>query len=124
MPFELGVFIGAMRLGQADQRRKRCLIMDSQPYRYRQRISDLSGADIGSHHNEPKEIIGLVRDWLASCDTTHLLSGTGAIWKLFGEFQVALPAVCLEVRLVPGSLQFSEYVLLADEWLKAGPTRV
>ncbi len=34
MPFELGLFLGAKRFGNAVQRRKTCLVLDREPYRY------------------------------------------------------------------------------------------
>ena len=38
MPLELGVFLGAKRYGGPDQRRKNCLILDREQYRYQQFI--------------------------------------------------------------------------------------
>jgi hypothetical protein len=35
MPLELGLHLGCKRFGGEDQRRKACLIFDSEPYRYR-----------------------------------------------------------------------------------------
>ena len=45
MPFELGVYIGAKRFGGAGQRGKKCLIMDTERYRYQRFISDIAGND-------------------------------------------------------------------------------
>jgi hypothetical protein len=41
MPLELGIFLGAKRFGGSSK--KRCLIMDRQPYRYQRFISDIGG---------------------------------------------------------------------------------
>src|SRR5438270_470458 len=46
MPLELGLYLGCKRYGGAQQRRKACLGMDSDQYRYRASISDISGQDI------------------------------------------------------------------------------
>ena len=36
MPFELGVFLGAKKFGAEEHKRKKCLILDREPYRYQQ----------------------------------------------------------------------------------------
>src|ERR1022692_3647652 len=52
MPLELGLFLGAQRYAPKNDynKEKKSLIMDIEPYRYQQFISDLSGHDISSHH--------------------------------------------------------------------------
>src|SRR2546428_11884421 len=40
MPLELGLFLGAKAFGDATQRRKRCLILDRERYRYQRFCSD------------------------------------------------------------------------------------
>ncbi len=66
MPLELGADLGLRFAGSTRQRRRKSLILDSEPHRYDQTLSDLSGMDIGSHANDTQRIIGLVRDWLNS----------------------------------------------------------
>ena len=66
MPFELGLFLGAKRFGNAMQRRKTCLVLDREPYRYQAFLSDIAGQDIAAHGGEPVRAIGAVRDWLAA----------------------------------------------------------
>ncbi len=34
MPFELGVFLGTKKFGSEEQKRKKCLILDKEQYRY------------------------------------------------------------------------------------------
>src|SRR5262249_48867536 len=41
MPLELGIFLGAQRYGQGRQKKKCCLILDRERYRYRAFISDI-----------------------------------------------------------------------------------
>ena len=52
MPLELGLFLGCKRFGPANQAKKRCLILDGDPYRYRAFLSDVAGQDIRSHGAE------------------------------------------------------------------------
>jgi len=64
MPLELGVFLGAKKFGIEEQKRKKCLILDTQRYRYQQFISDIAGQDIQAHNNSAREVITHVRNWL------------------------------------------------------------
>src|SRR5215210_5684111 len=66
MPYELGLFMGAQRLGGAKQRRKSCLILDRQAYRYQAFLSDIAGQDPLSHGDDPSRAIKATRDWLAT----------------------------------------------------------
>jgi len=53
MPFEFGIFMGAKRFGGIRQKRKSCLIFDTESFRYMEYISDISGQDIKAHNNNP-----------------------------------------------------------------------
>lgn len=66
MPFELGIDYGCRLFGRARHREKLTLVLESKPHRYKAAISDLSGADIECHENEPRRIFGVVRNWLKS----------------------------------------------------------
>ena len=64
MPLELGIFLGAKKFGIEEQKRKKCLILDTKPYRYQQFISDIAGQDIQAHNDAPELTVKVVRDWL------------------------------------------------------------
>lgn len=66
MPFELGLDYGCRLFGAAKFREKVTLVLESKPHRYKAAISDLSGADIECHFNEPYKVMGIVRNWLKS----------------------------------------------------------
>ena len=66
MPFELGLDYGSRLLGSARFRQKKTLVLESIPHRYKAAISDLSGADVECHYDEPYKVIGVVRNWLKS----------------------------------------------------------
>jgi hypothetical protein len=57
MPLELGLFFGAKRYGNRDQRAKRALVLDREQYRYQRFISDIAGADIHAHGADPGKCI-------------------------------------------------------------------
>ena len=64
MPFELGIDFGCRLFGRRRQRDKRTLVLEAKPHRYKASISDLGGADIECHEDEPYKVIGVVRNWL------------------------------------------------------------
>ena len=66
MPFELGLDYGSRLFGPPKFRQKMALVLESKPHRYRAAISDLSGADVECHYDEPYKVIGVVRNWLKS----------------------------------------------------------
>lgn len=57
MPLELGIFLGAKRFGATQQRRKSCLVLDKEKYRYQKFISDIAGQDIQSHDGNTNSVI-------------------------------------------------------------------
>lgn len=57
MPFELGLFMGARRFGDARQKQKTAVVFDELSYRYQQFLSDLNGVDPKAHANRPENII-------------------------------------------------------------------
>jgi hypothetical protein len=64
MPLELGIDIGCKRFKQGKWQKKRCLILETERYRYQAAISDLSNSDIFAHGNDPQQIVIGVRNWL------------------------------------------------------------
>jgi hypothetical protein len=66
MPFERGVFYGAWRFGQQKQRRKRFLLLDTEPYQYEKTMCDAAGLDPRAHYDDPEKMIACIRDFLAA----------------------------------------------------------
>lgn len=121
MPFELGVFLGAKRYGSLRQRRKVCLVLDRLPYRYQQFLSDIAGQDICAHHDDPKALITLVRNWLRTASQDHRIPGGTAIHHRYLLFLQDLPGLATELRLRPEELTFTDYTALMSEWLRRNP---
>ena len=61
MPLELAMFFGCKRFGSESQKKKRTLVLDREPYRYRQFISDIAGQDIRARGPIDNVICGVVR---------------------------------------------------------------
>jgi hypothetical protein len=119
MPLELGMFLGAKRYGRSEQKRKNCLILDVERYRYQKFISDIAGQDISAHGREPARAIRLVRDWLSNLTPTSLLlPGGSAIASRFLRFRAALPTSCEQLHLRPDELTFNNFVVQVEQWLK------
>jgi len=92
MPLELGIFLGAKRFGGRSSR-KRCLIMDRAPYRYKRFISDIGGQDIKAHYTRPVNAIRHVRDWLQSAPGRAAIPGGTKIWQDYQRFRRELPVI-------------------------------
>ncbi len=118
MPLELGTFLGAKHFGSGGHKKKACLILDREKYRYQKFISDIAGQDIKAHKNDPRSIIGVVRDWLRTYSQVSIPSGS-IIWSRYHQlFENDLPQLCKELKLKPKELIFNDYVLLVSKWLK------
>lgn len=119
MPFELGLDIGCRRFGGGQLRRKRVLILDSTRYRYQAFISDISGQDIHTHGNSPRNLIRRVRDWLRTSSRRSSIPGPLHIARSFRGFTRSLPENCRENGLDRRNLLFVDYVRLARIWIDA-----
>ena len=117
MPLELGVFLGAKKFGMDEQKRKNCLILDKEQYRYQQFISDIAGQDIQAHHNNPEEIVTVVRNWLRNVSKRETIPSGGIIWRRYQEFMGDLPQLAQAFQLEVDELIFNDYTFLLAEWL-------
>jgi hypothetical protein len=119
MPLELGLFLGARRFGNGVQKRKSCLVLDRQLYRYQAFISDIAGQDIAAHGDDVHSAIKAVRDWLATerAGIAHPPGG-GAISERFNRFTADLPLICIETARRPAELTFTEFADAATTWLR------
>ncbi len=118
MPLELGVFLGAKRYGGPDQRRKNCLILDREQYRYQQFISDVAGQDIRSHDGDPQTVIGLIRAWLSDASERRTIPGGRDITLRYEAFCKDLPEICRNVRLDIDEVTFNDFSNFASNWLR------
>lgn len=120
MPLELGLFLGAKRFGKGDQRRKLCLILDREPYRYQKYCSDIAGQDIRPHHGDPYQAVGVIRDWLrnASASSAVVIPSGSRMVERYKGFERELPLMCETLRLDREHLIFNDYTTVTAEWLK------
>lgn len=121
MPFELGLDLGCRRYGDRQCQRKRCLILDSEPHRYQQFLSDIAGQDIKSHGNSAHAVIKVVRGWLKAVSRRTTIPGPQVIRRHFINFCDALPRLCDENGLDREDLLFLDYVTAAQAWVRTAP---
>ncbi len=115
MPLELGLFLGCKRYGSPSQRSKSLLILDREPYRYRNFISDVSGQDIHAHGADANRAIIEVRNWLAS--KGGILPGGATIQKRYARFMAMFPAMCQALAFDSDELTFTDLSLVVNRWL-------
>ncbi len=116
MPLELGICIGAIEFGTKRQRLNQYLIIESQKFRFKQFISDLSGQDIKEHKDSVEEAIKIIRNWLSTKTPDKLPSASKIIYE-YKLFQESLPSLCEENSWLPNELTFGEYSSLVTSWL-------
>lgn len=119
MPLELGLFLGAKRFGNEIQKRKRCLVMDTERYRYQRFISDLAGQDIHGHDSDPTVCIENVATWLRVQSRSTTVPGGRAMAREFIAFEDELPGLCLGLQLEIDEMTFGDLTTLASEYIAA-----
>lgn len=120
MPLELGLFLGAKRFGDSTQKRKRCLVLDSEQYRYQKFMSDIAGQDIEGHNGDVETLISKVRLFLNNSKRGAPLPSGPVIFEAYGRFQTELPDICGRLEIQPEKLEFKDLVWVVGEWIKAG----
>jgi hypothetical protein len=128
MPFELGLFLGAKRFGDARQRRKVGLILDRERYRYQKFLSDIAGQDIQYHSGDYAEAIREVRDWLQGVKRAddrgrptpmsgqEIIPGSRRIVGRYDRFCRDLPLLCEEAGHDESRLKYPDFLSLIEEW--------
>jgi hypothetical protein len=118
MPYELGIFIGAKRFGNAEHNSKRCLVLDTKQFRYRTFISDFSGQDIKSRGNTIKGVIKPVRDWLRDSSNRSTVPAFRTIEKHYDLFWREKGRICKEMGTRWSDITYREFLDLVTEWLR------
>lgn len=120
MPLELGLFLGCKFYGPRKDRNKACLILDSDLYRYRASISDISGQDIHSHGGDANRVILEVRNWLVAASKIKSLPGGAEVSNRYSKFKKELTEICKRLKRRPKDLTFLDFSETVEIWLKAG----
>jgi hypothetical protein len=117
MPYELGLFMGCRVFGGGRHKKKNCLVLDKERYRYQKFISDLNGQDIREHRNDPEHLVTVVRNWLVgiASDRSRIPSGR-FIWRRYQRFRESLPDICKGMGKDHKALMLVEYVEIVKNW--------
>lgn len=118
MPFELGLFFGAKYFGTGDHKKKKCLIVEKDQFRYQKYISDISGIDITPHNNIPEQLILGIRNWLHTSSRRITIPPGEKINHRFELFQAEIREVCNKRGIKYDSMSFIEYVHNMTDWLR------
>lgn len=120
MPLELGLFLACKHFGGNRHKRKSCLVLDREQYRYQQFISDIAGQDPQEHHDDVPTVIRRVRNWLRAA-TADARPGAEYFVSLYEAFLVELPQVCSDLHLSPDKLTYPDYAHVVTTWLTSEP---
>jgi hypothetical protein len=118
MPLELGIFLGAKKFGTGLHKKKNCLILEKEQYRYQEYISDISGQDVYHHNDNPEHVVKQIRDWLANTSERISVPSSQNIWLRFLKFKDDLPQMCESVNLDIDDLIFRDISMLISAWLE------
>jgi hypothetical protein len=116
MPLELGIFLGAKRYGDRHQKRKSCLILERDRYRYQKFCSDLSGQDVREHHNDVFLAIAATRNWLHAARSSPAFPSAKSIEGRYLAFRSDLPAMCAARKIDRLNPEFLDYRTLVSGW--------
>lgn len=116
MPLELGISLGSAYFGTKIHREKKYIIIESEQFRFKQFISDLSGQDIQSHEGDPLKAIKCIRNWLSN-KTADTVPSPSILIDEYNEFVEILPELCAENKWLVQELTFNEYSALVTNWL-------
>jgi hypothetical protein len=120
MPLELGVFLGAKRYGDDQQKKKRCAIMDVDQYRYQKFISDLNGMDIQAHGGVTRQMVEHVRTFLLTGSGRKTIPDLVELLDSYDRFVVALPALAAPHNPNPLKVIYPDFERLVINWTQAG----
>lgn len=115
MPFELGLFFGAKKLGDQEQKNKNALIFECTPYSYQQFLSDLSGIDIKAHEGEPLAALRYVREWLYTTSRRKTIPTLLALKNNFTEFEDKLPSIAQDMGYEIDNLPFNDFCKIVED---------
>lgn len=116
MPFELGLDIGAKKLGRYKD--KRLLVLDTDRFRYQRFLSDIAGQDISAYDGSIDGIIRVVRDFLRAASKRENVTGAERIREWYAGFTASLPGLCERTGINRGELSYPDYLQFVEQWLR------
>jgi hypothetical protein len=118
MPLELGLFLGAKRFGDDEQRKKRAIVMDTEQYRFGKFISDLAGMDITPHGGDARTMVECARNWLVTVSQRRRIPPTAQLMDSYDRFMAGLAMIARGAGLNPAALAYPDFERLVLAWMK------
>lgn len=118
MPFELGLFYSAKHFGGTKQKKKQCLVFETDKYRYQKFISDIAGIDVTPHKNSSEKLIVALRNWLVTASRRTTVPPGKKINERFNIFRADMKKVCRKNAADFNAMPFVERVQNMSDWLK------
>ena len=115
MPFELGIFFGAKRFGNNEQKSKNALVFERTKFTYQKYISDLNGIDTKAHKDDINVIIKHVRDWLKTASKRKSIPWASTIQNDYQQFVTRLPQIAAIATLDIDTMTFADYCQVVEE---------
>jgi len=119
MPFELGLDIGCRSFSNNHLQEKKCLILETDKYRFMKAISDISGSDIKNHNNDPLILVRQVRNWFVETVGIKKVPSPTSIWYSFNDYAADFYEKRLEEGFSSDDLNIMpipEYIDFIKEW--------
>jgi hypothetical protein len=120
MPLELGLFLGAKRYGDPRQRRKKCLVLDVERFRYQKFMSDIAGQDIEAHGGDAHRLIERVRAFLNSTLRGAILPSGAIISADYDRLGENMAVICQRLEIDAGALEFKDFSWVVADFLAVG----
>ena len=118
MPLELGLFLGARKYGNEEQKEKNLKILDSEEFRFQKFCSDIAGQDISAHNNKIESLITIIRNWLLNQKSDKMYPSGKFIYKKYNKYVKELPTFSRTLLYEPDELTFNDQNNLIKAWLE------
>ena len=109
--------------GGPTQRSKSCLVLDREPYRYQQFLSDIAGQDIEALSDDPRRAMQRVRDWLSNASRRSAVPGHLRNWRHYERLLEDLPVIRDELGHELEEIPFIDYSEIVLDWLAENAPR-
>jgi len=117
MPFELGVFYSAKAFGGQPHKKKCCIILEKEKYRYRKFLSDISGLDVTPHGHTMKKGVSAIRNWLVTASRRKTIPAAENVYNRYRTFDRNIRKACRAKGVDYNTMPFLEVVHNMADWL-------
>jgi hypothetical protein len=117
MPFELGLFMGAIKFGGDSHKTKSLVMLDSVEHDSKKALSDIAGQDPKYHEQDLEKAITAVRDWLKTETNAVGVHSGKLIYGAYKRFVSDLPKLANKLKLDVDNLIYADLIDLMNLWL-------